>query len=589
MLTYHNNIAFENYEQYPDENYAREIMQLFSIGLYQLHMNGTHKLDDNGNSIATYTNDYILSFARAWTGFTLQATRGNIESRDISNYNNYIDPMKLYANWRDVYPKKDLYDGFIGDGYPQCSTRPSSQFLKKGAVFRYRGQNPLPELIDDPSAYSNDNDRSIVRFNLNKSTSELYAYLCNGTTTSDHNDDDAQDEKCNFKSQVILDVNLECDAMECDVDTVRMVRMNYTNNGSTVPVYYEYVQSACVGLAFYENATTISKIQGSAGNSQPTCAEKGSLEAQATCCTTTSTNYATVVCAYYGERVTYYSAEAKCAALGKEVCKFRRSYDADCIDDVYLWSNWNCSTKAQIDADGLISIVHDSEIPYDTEMPLDNGMYIQVSWQDGNYPSVAADGCLGCSTVGETCYCNTEIVSSPVFTTEVPTQGEVKSYLHVGAFDPSTYDSGEFNECTQLTTSNVSVYIPSSSSYSICSSANFYLDRDVVFEIKDQLNRSLFYLNLESTVKVAFGQYEFRNPPQMMSARDRTARDAHHETEAVLDHYIGHPNTPPFVAYRMIQRFVTSNPSPRYIEVSMYITLHNTHLPFILQPCCHFP
>ena len=39
-----------------------------------------------------------------------------------------------------------------------------------------------------------------------------------------------------------------------------------------------------------------------------------------------------------------------------------------------------------------------------------------------------------------------------------------------------------------------------------------------------------------------------------------------YETDAALDHYVHHQNTPPFVAYRLIQRLVTSNPSPRYVE-----------------------
>ena len=41
--------------------------------------------------------------------------------------------------------------------------------------------------------------------------------------------------------------------------------------------------------------------------------------------------------------------------------------------------------------------------------------------------------------------------------------------------------------------------------------------------------------------------------------------DAQYETEAVLDHYFYHDNTGPFLALRLIQRLVTSNPSPRYI------------------------
>ncbi len=52
----------------PDENYAREIMQLFTIGLYELNTNGTYKLDGNGDEIPTYDQDDIKEFAKVFTG-----------------------------------------------------------------------------------------------------------------------------------------------------------------------------------------------------------------------------------------------------------------------------------------------------------------------------------------------------------------------------------------------------------------------------------------------------------------------------------------------------------------------------------------
>jgi len=54
--------------EFPDENYAREVMQLFSIGLYELNQNGTRKLDANGNFIPTYNNEDIREFAKIFTG-----------------------------------------------------------------------------------------------------------------------------------------------------------------------------------------------------------------------------------------------------------------------------------------------------------------------------------------------------------------------------------------------------------------------------------------------------------------------------------------------------------------------------------------
>ena len=52
----------------PDENYAREVMQLFTIGLYQLNNDGTQKLDTSGNPIPTYSNTDVVGMAATLTG-----------------------------------------------------------------------------------------------------------------------------------------------------------------------------------------------------------------------------------------------------------------------------------------------------------------------------------------------------------------------------------------------------------------------------------------------------------------------------------------------------------------------------------------
>jgi len=54
----------------PNENYAREILQLFTIGLHELNVNGTPILDAGGNAIPTYDEADIVSFSRAFTGYT---------------------------------------------------------------------------------------------------------------------------------------------------------------------------------------------------------------------------------------------------------------------------------------------------------------------------------------------------------------------------------------------------------------------------------------------------------------------------------------------------------------------------------------
>lgn len=59
-----------NIGRYPDENYAREIMQLFSIGLYELNPDGTVRLGGNGQPIETYTNADIKGLAKVFTGWS---------------------------------------------------------------------------------------------------------------------------------------------------------------------------------------------------------------------------------------------------------------------------------------------------------------------------------------------------------------------------------------------------------------------------------------------------------------------------------------------------------------------------------------
>ncbi|MEM7391568.1 MAG: DUF1800 domain-containing protein, partial [Verrucomicrobiota bacterium] len=57
--------------RFPDENYAREVMQLFSIGLHELNQDGTEKRDGNGMLIPTYSNLEITEMAKVFTGLSI--------------------------------------------------------------------------------------------------------------------------------------------------------------------------------------------------------------------------------------------------------------------------------------------------------------------------------------------------------------------------------------------------------------------------------------------------------------------------------------------------------------------------------------
>jgi uncharacterized protein (DUF1800 family) len=82
----------------PNENYAREILQLFSIGLNQLNPDGSPMLDAQGRTIPTYDQSTVTAFARVFTAWTFGPAQNGIA--------NYLDPMRVVtASNHDPNPK----------------------------------------------------------------------------------------------------------------------------------------------------------------------------------------------------------------------------------------------------------------------------------------------------------------------------------------------------------------------------------------------------------------------------------------------------------------------------------------------------
>ncbi len=87
----------------PDENYARELMQLFSIGLVELNNDGSVRLDGFGQPIPTYDQPVIEGFAHVYTGWTYAgAPHFHLA---FPNDNNQTLPMQLYPSFHDTGPK----------------------------------------------------------------------------------------------------------------------------------------------------------------------------------------------------------------------------------------------------------------------------------------------------------------------------------------------------------------------------------------------------------------------------------------------------------------------------------------------------
>ncbi len=97
LSSYRNRKANISAGRWPDENYAREIMQLFSVGLYQLRQDGRLKVDDEGELIPTYDNDGITELARLFTGFRSHHNT----STSFYSGRNYGDPMDVFPSEHD--------------------------------------------------------------------------------------------------------------------------------------------------------------------------------------------------------------------------------------------------------------------------------------------------------------------------------------------------------------------------------------------------------------------------------------------------------------------------------------------------------
>ena len=188
----------------------------------------------------------------------------------------------------------------------------------------------------------------------------------------------------------------------------------------------------------------------------------------------------------------------------------------------------------------------------------DNTNYFKVHWDGSNYPR-ASNQCLGiCQQVTENCLCNMQVLEETVFTS-VPSADEVLNQLKIGHADPSRYDSAFYTK--MIENDSIAVFKKSGG-------ADF--DQNTLFRITHN-GEITFFKNSRSTVFItnnggSRSDYRFRNPPHFLNLAVMEHRDAHYETDALLDHFFFHPNTAPFIAKRLIQRFGTSNPSPRYIK-----------------------
>ena len=99
----------------PDENYAREVMQLFSIGLVELNIDGTERLDGSGQPIPTYDQSIIEGFAHVFTGWTWAGAPTFHPNVFLLPEASQYFPMELWEEFHDTGPKR-LLNGVVLPG-----------------------------------------------------------------------------------------------------------------------------------------------------------------------------------------------------------------------------------------------------------------------------------------------------------------------------------------------------------------------------------------------------------------------------------------------------------------------------------------
>ena len=160
----------------PDENFAREVMQLMTIGLYQLNPDGTVRTDSSGRPLPTYSASDISGLAKVFTGFSYFAERpnsGTFRGGSRAANDATVKPMIAYPQFHSTSAKS-----FLGVTIPASDT-PDAEgdlkialdtlfnhpnvgpFIGKQLIQRLVTSNPSPAYVGRVAAVFNDNGKGV--------------------------------------------------------------------------------------------------------------------------------------------------------------------------------------------------------------------------------------------------------------------------------------------------------------------------------------------------------------------------------------------------------------------------------------------
>jgi uncharacterized protein (DUF1800 family) len=127
----------------PDENYGREVMQLFTIGLYQLNIDGSVKTDGNGKKLESYTQSDVTNIARVFTGYDFDAPSSERfmpvgETYSVDGKLFTSRPMKL-----DATRHSTLASTFLGANVPAGASGAQSLKIALDTLFNHPNVGPF--------------------------------------------------------------------------------------------------------------------------------------------------------------------------------------------------------------------------------------------------------------------------------------------------------------------------------------------------------------------------------------------------------------------------------------------------------------
>ncbi len=147
-------LDLNNSGKVPNENYAREVMQLFSIGTVMLNQDGSVKKDANGEAIPSYTQDQVTALAKALSGWTIKSYAEPMVAND-NNHNKEEKELLLGLKLPANQTAAQDFDGAMKNLFQHPNVAP---FIATRLIRAFVTSNPSPAYIQRvANAFANTN------------------------------------------------------------------------------------------------------------------------------------------------------------------------------------------------------------------------------------------------------------------------------------------------------------------------------------------------------------------------------------------------------------------------------------------------